>query len=121
MTVIFSWTFLKINLEINFGGGFQFSNCHRLDNEYQVFAIFCEKCHYNVVGFARNDFASMNFLLCSVEKVKLCKHCKQLCIALIYRVRKVCIKVKDVPAEFKLEEIWLKMSSRPHILLSSTF
>ena len=47
---------LVISYEINFGGGFQFSNCHCLDNEYQMFAVFCEKCHYNVVGFAVEAF-----------------------------------------------------------------
>ena len=70
--------------------------------EHRVFAVFCEKCRYNVVGFLRNYFASMKCYCLGMEKNEFCK---QRHTALNYCVRKVCVESKDVPAEVKLDEV----------------
>ena len=76
--------------------------CARLT---KIFAIKCEDCCYNVLGFARNYFTSISCGCKYINKNVACSHCRQLINSLNQCVRKVCLKPEDVRKEFKLEEI----------------
>ena len=62
----------------------------------------CSICKYNLVGFARNCFASINCFCTDKEKDDVSLHCKRLAVALNCDTIKVCLKEKDVPSEFLL-------------------
>ena len=68
-------------LDINYTYANTFGDCS-CDVEHKVFALKCSICKYNLVGFARNYFASIYCFCIDKEKDAVCLHCKRLAVAL---------------------------------------
>lgn len=76
-------------LDINYTYVYTFDDC-RCDVEHKVFALKCSICKYNLVGFARNNFASIDCFCIDKEKDDVCLHCECLAVALNRDTIKVC-------------------------------
>ena len=91
-------------LNVDYKYVFSFDDC-LCNTKCEVFTIRCKICRYNVVGFARNYFASVVCSCYQTDKNLICSHCKQLLHALNFSTLKVCIKERDLPKEFDVMEI----------------
>ena len=75
------------------------------DVEHKIFPAKCESCCYNVSGFARNYFPSINCSCQFINKDVACSHCRQLVHSLNSSTIKVCVETNDLPKDFNLIEI----------------
>lgn len=69
------------------------------NTKHKLFVIRSKLCLYNVVGFARNYFASVVCSCRSTGKDLICQHYKQLLHALNFSTLKACVKKTDLPKE----------------------
>ena len=83
-------------LNVDYKYAFSFNDC-LCNIEHKLFAVKCTNCRYNVVGFARNYFASVICSCYQTDENLICRHCKQLVHSLNFSMLKVCIKEKDSP------------------------
>lgn len=97
-------------LNVDYKYAFSFDD-YLCNTEHKLSGIKCTNCRHNVVGFARNCFASVNCSCYQTHRNFVCSHCKQLVHALNFSTLKVCIEAKKLPKEFYLMEIddYLKM------------
>ena len=91
-------------LGINFSISFWFDNCN-CGTDHKIFATRCTRYLYDVVGFGRNYFASVNCSCYQEEKGLVCKHCAKLQHDPNFNTIKICIRKEDVPKDFKIWEI----------------
>lgn len=91
-------------LNVDYKYAFPFDNC-LWNTEHKLFAIKCTKCCFNVVGFARNYFASVICLYYQTHQNFVYSHCKQIVHTLNLSMLKFCIEAKKLPKEFDLMEI----------------
>ena len=73
--------------------------------EHKVLATRCKSCRYNLVGFARNYFASVVCYCYQTDKNLICRHCKQLLYDLNFNTIKICIRDGEILKEIELKEI----------------
>ena len=91
-------------LDVYYNCFFYFDECLcNTDNE--ISAIKCEKCVYNVFGFARNFFSSINCSCQLISKNIVSPHCKQVAYTLNFSVRKVCVESNCLLKNVKLMKI----------------
>ena len=70
--------------------------------EHEIFAIKCENCSYNIIGFARNCFASITCSCKHIGRNLIYSHCRRL----VYSINRCfCLKPQDVPKGIHLMEI----------------
>ena len=91
-------------LNINCKYAFSFYDC-LCNVEDIVFATRCKDCRSNLVGFARNFFASVICYYYQTDKNLVCRHCKQLFYDLNFNTMKISIREKDLQKEIELMEI----------------
>ena len=81
---------------INFSYSFSFDDCNCSYADHEIFVIRCEYCLYNVIGFARNYFSSVQCSRVQTDKDEVCKHCKQLAHSINFFVMKLRVNSRDV-------------------------
>ena len=88
-------------LEINYTYSFFFEDCHCSTN-HEIFGVRGKIYPYNLVGFARNDFASFSCSCVKLNKDTVCHHCVNLRNNLNVETIKICLKKEDMLDEFEL-------------------
>ena len=84
--------------QLNVDSKYAFSSDDCLCNtKHKLFAVKSTNCLFNVVGFARNYFATVICSCYQTDKTLICRHCKKLVRPLNFSTLKVCIKEKDLP------------------------
>ena len=85
--------------------------------EQKILAIKCENCRYNVIGFARNYFATITCSCKHIVRNLICSHCRWLTYSLNRCARRTCLKPQDVSKNFHLMETdkYLKMHLKPDL------
>ena len=90
-------------LNVNYTYTYSFDDC-LCSGEHKVLATKCNECQDNLVGFARNYFASVVCYCYRTDRTLVCRHCKQLLYDLNFNMLKVCLSERDMLKEFKLLE-----------------
>ena len=92
----------QLNIDYKYTFSFRDCICNVQD---KVLATRCKACRYNLVGFARNYFASIVCYCYQTDKNLVCRHCKQFLYDLNFNTIKICIREQDLLQEIKLMEI----------------
>ena len=88
--------------QIYFAKGFDDCGC---ETEHRIVATVCSIHKLNLIGFARNYFASVTCSCRNLDRNEICKHCKCLQEALNTKVRKICLEKENLPKDFKYFDV----------------
>ena len=80
-------------LDINHTYSFLFDDCLCF-TDHEVVVVKCKIYPYNLVGFARNYFASVSCSCVKLDKDTACHHCINLRSSLNSETIKICLKIK---------------------------